>query len=64
MTLKGDILLTLMSTTVTLIFDRWLYCLAFSWVTTPESSLSWNWQRGAIAGVIGAAFVGLFLCTA
>jgi len=27
----------------------------FSWITTPESQLSWNYQRGAIAGVIGAA---------
>jgi len=27
----------------------------FSWVTTPESTLSWNYQRGAIAGVIAAS---------
>lgn len=29
---------------------------SFSWATTPESKMSWNWQRGAIAGVLAAAF--------
>jgi len=27
----------------------------FSWITTPENKWSWNYQRGAMAGVIGAA---------
>lgn len=29
---------------------------AFSWITTPENNFSWNYQRGAIAGVAAAAF--------
>jgi solute carrier family 25 oxoglutarate transporter 11 len=29
---------------------------AFSWIATPENNLSWNYQRGAMAGVLAAAF--------
>jgi len=28
---------------------------AFSWISTPENNYAWNYQRGAIAGVLGAA---------
>jgi len=28
---------------------------AFSWITSPENNMWWNYQRGAIAGVMAAA---------
>lgn len=33
-------------------YDVWN---AFSWITTPESTMWWNYQRGVMAGVIAAA---------
>ena len=32
----------------------------FSWIDTPENKLTWNWQRGAIAGVIASTVVNDF----
>jgi hypothetical protein len=34
-------------------------CIGFGYAPAPDNHFTWNFQRGAIAGILGAALVTL-----